>query len=297
MNYRKVICFSLSVAFALLLLSLTGCGSRRDVPVSGPVRTKTVQGEASSLTVENIFLKTGSSTGGPQVELLSDGGAKRAEIEAQESLLDVIVVKFSGSSLRIVAAQDSCYLVSEPVKIRLYNYDFEKMSFAGACQVTAKIALGSPEKELGITMSGASSLNAEKIEALKLTADFSGASTAVVREMRLDRFKLDVSGASSFRCENCTVAAKCDWNLSGASTLKLAGTGNDLFAVVNGASRVESFDFEQQTCIITVSGASTMELNMVKSLGGSILRGSTVTYQGDPETATEIGSTGKLVKK
>ena len=67
--------------------------------------------------------------------------------------------------------------------------------------------------------------------------------------------------------------------------------------MVGGASRVKSFDFVQETCVITVSGASTVECHMTQSLGGSILHASAVYYHGDPETTVEVGSSAVLQKK
>ena len=284
---------------AALGFVISGCsfGSRQDMEVSGSVGKKTVEWQAGELTVENIYVKTGAMSSGPQIELLSDGGTARAEIEAQDGLLNAIVVKTNNGSLRIYAASDRTYITTSPVTIRLYNYQFEKLRFSGACQVTDRVGLGSPEKDLEITMVGACSLKSPLLQAGKLTADIGGASTLTAEQMRTDRFKLDLSGASTLSCKDCEVTTKSDWSLSGASTLTLAGKGNELFAVLNGASTVKSFDFEQQTCVITVSGSSTMELNVVQSLGGSILRSSTVYYKGDPETMTEVGSTGKLEKK
>ena len=293
---KRTVCLLAGVL--ILLLTLSACsGSRKEVPVSGTVRTKTAEGSAATLTVEHIFVKNGISTGGPKVELLADGGAARAEIEAPESLLDAIVVKFSGSSLRISAAQDSLYVTSEPVTIRLYNYSFEKLDFSGACEVTDRAGLGSADKDLEITLSGASSLKTVSLKAGTFKTDISGAGRLDAEKMELDRFSLDLSGASVLSCGDCTVRTKCDWHMAGASVLELAGTGNELFAVVNGASKVRSFDFVQRTSVITVSGASTMECHMTESLGGSVLRSSAVYYKGDAATSMEVGSSAKLEKK
>ncbi|MBO4872665.1 MAG: DUF2807 domain-containing protein [Lachnospiraceae bacterium] len=287
------------VISAILLLAPAGCsiGGRKEVAVSGAVKTKTVEGSAVSLTVEDITVRIGSSTGGPKVELISDGGKARVEVEAPESLLDAVVVKFSGSSLRVTAAQDGLYVTSEPVKIRLYNYSFEKLTFSGACEVTDGTGLGGAGKDLTVKLSGASSLKTERLTAAKLAADLSGASRLTAGKMELDSLNLDVSGASVFSCRDCTVKTKCEWHMAGASTLELAGTGNDLFAVINGASAVKAFDFEQKTCTLTVSGASTVECRMTETLGGSILHGSSVYYKGDPQTLVEVSSSAKLEKK
>ena len=285
-------------AVLLLVLALSACsfGSRKDAAVNGEVKKKTVEGEASSLTVENIHLKTGGRSYGPKVELLSDGGTRRVEVQAQESLLDAIVIKFSGGSLRIVAAQDADYLTGEPVVLRLYNYSFQKMSFSGACEVSAD-TVGSREKDLEIILSGASSFRIGTLSAKKLTTDVSGAGALTADEMTMEHFKLDLSGASALSCGACTVSTKCDWHVSGASHMTLAGTGKELFAVVAGASTVKSFDFVQESCVITVSGASTLECHMTQSLGGSVLHASAVYYKGDPETAVEVGSSAVLQKK
>ena len=282
-------------------LTLSGCslqfGTRREVKATGDLLTRTAEGSAARLTVKDIYVRNGMSTGGPQVELLSDGGAARVEAEAQASVLEEIKITFSGGHLQISANGKRCYVTSYPVTLRLYNFALEDLRFSGACSVSDTVGLGREDRALTVSLSGASRLASVFLRAdtLKLTA--SGASRIDGTKLTADTLKIGLSGASSFRCPEAAVASFCDWDVSGASTLEISGTGKELKADVSGASRVKSFEFRQESGKIDVSGASTLEGAFSAKLSGNASGASHVYYQGDPETDIDVSGASSAGKR
>ena len=285
----------------ILLLSLTGCGIslglRRDIKAKGELSQKKEEGSADKLTIKNIYIKIGSVSQGPKVELLKDGGAARVEIQAQESVLEAIKITFAGQKLTVSASANRCYVTTEEVMIRLYNYSFEELTFAGACQVTDSAGLGREGKDLKIDLSGASTLTSDAIRAKTFTADLSGASRLEGKELRADSMKLDLSGASSLHCVDAAVAKDCVWDLSGASGLEMAGSGQDLKADISGASRAKCLDFQAESGKVNVSGASTLEGSFSGSLSGDVSGASHLCYQGDPSVDVKVSGASNVEKR
>ena len=287
------------------LLSLCACGTglKQEVARTGAVSVRTEEGEASSLEIRNITLTEYVGTVGPHVVIGSDGKAARVDLEGPSDLLEEIKVEFSGRQLKISGDASVCYRITEDLTVRLLNYDFETLHFAGACRVEAETILGVPSpqetagRKLEIKMSGASSLTALTIRTGSLVMDFSGASTFTAGLIECDTWKQDVSGASTLTVSECHVTGDTTWNASGASRLTAAGQGKDLYAVLSGASVVSAPDCEFVKATLTLSGAATLDCWVTQLLGGSITGGSSVYYKGDPSLAAHTGSSSRLEKR
>ncbi|MBO4839057.1 MAG: DUF2807 domain-containing protein [Lachnospiraceae bacterium] len=287
------------------LLALTACGGRSLLTEerNGAVTVKTVEGEASSLEIKDVVLARGLSTGGPRVVLASDGGKARVELEGPSDLLENVKTVFSGKQLKITTDPVRIYRIPDDLTIRLYNYDFDTLHFAGACRVEADEGLGAPAgqessgRKLEIHLSGASSLVASAVRAGSLAMDFSGASSFTADLIECGTWKQDASGGSAVTVGECRATGETRWYLSGASRLTAAGKGTDLFAVLSGASAVTAPDFEFNKATLTLSGAAILDCWVTQLLGGSITGASKVYYKGDPSLAAHTGSSSLLQKR
>ena len=285
------------IVAAVLSLCLAGCSlnfrTQKEVSATGAAKTRTESGQAESVLIENILLKKNN----PLVEIKSDGGAPRAEIEAPGEILDSIKVSFSGSSLKIRGDSGLLFVTDTPVVIRLLNFSLTSADFRGACRVTAEETLGFPDRKLTVKLSGASSLNAPSIRASDTVLDVSGASAFAAESLETGKLKIDLTGAGTMKLSSCRVTGECDWHISGASTLEAEGEGTSLFLVLAGASHLKTDAFALRSAIVTVSCASRMECQVSESLGGSISGASTVSYRGDAATQTSVTGTSKLEKR
>jgi len=278
---------------------LSGCsfmglsfGQNREEKLSGQTEKKSLEGNATYLTVERISLLNQKT----QVKLCRDGGAARVEIEAPSDLMDRISVSFSGKQLKIQGPSGVSFTSPAPVGITLYNNDFTTLIFAGACHAESEIDLGKAGEKLSIRLSGASSLTAPSLSGSEITLDMSGASNLHTKALSSNKLKIDLTGASRAALEKAQVSEDCDWHISGASTLLADGKGSSIFAVIAGASKVQARDFELTKTILTVSGASTLECFVTESLGGSISGSSHIYYRGDPELATSVTGVSTVEK-
>ncbi|MDH6056165.1 head GIN domain-containing protein, partial [Umezakia ovalisporum] len=112
-------------------------------------------------------------------------------------------------------------------------------------------------------------------------AEFSGASNATVRGFSGNQsFDLRLSGASKADVE--VQATRADLRLSGASNLDLRGTFQRLEADASGASRLEAFNAPADEADVEASGASSIRLNVARSLKAVATGASNVVYRGNP---------------
>lgn len=269
----KKVYTSLIIVFLLLL---AGCGAvQADLKTAtGKTESRTLSGEASSLVVESVLLYLKGENTGPRVELVSDGGAARAELSGQSDVLDKLSFSLSGDTLKLSGPGNIRFAVSEELTLSLHNYSPEKIRLSGGCR-----------------------LNAGELAKPHITMDISGAASASIGKLGAEKLKIDQSGASSLTIGEAELSGGLDLHISGASSLSIKGKGTEMFAVITGASRVEAIELELQKTTLTVAGASRLECFITELLGGSISGASTVYYKGDPELATSVGSSSSLQKK
>ena len=158
------------------------------------------------------------------------GGEQSIEVSTDENLIDYVETKVQGSTLYIDTRRDIDprtmlkVEISVPelkaiegsgantVKARGITSERFRIDLSGAC----KIAASGEVESMDISLSGASSCNVSKIEAIRVNADLSGASKAEVNV--IEYLFADLSGASKLRYEGDPEKIKSD--VSGASSLR-----------------------------------------------------------------------------
>jgi len=117
----------------------------------------------------------------------------------------------------------------------------------------------------------------------------SGASRASVTGFKSgENTRVNASGASNVQGEMAT--GDLSVNLSGKSTLELAGSGNALRATASGASTADLREFAVGDADVTASGASRIEVNATGTLNAKASGASTVQYAGNPTLGRMDGS-------
>jgi hypothetical protein len=124
----------------------------------------------------------------------------------------------------------------------------------------------------------------------------SGASKGNIRGFTFSHeFTLNLSGAS--RLGGDLTAGGVHFILSGASTVELQGSANDMLANVSGASNMRLSNFELDNANILLSGASSGTVKLYGILDASVSGASKLTYKGSPTLGNINTSGGSTVKK
>jgi hypothetical protein len=164
---------------------------------------------------------------------------------------DTLIIKRQGIEWFIPFHRQPKATVSLPVLTGL--------NISGASQ--GQVVGFQSDKDLSVTLSGASHIEAQNIAAGKID--------------------IRVSGASALSGE---IKAKNDANIeaTGASKITLTGAGANAVMVVNGASRAELSGFPVQSANMKVSGASNAFINTNGRLDADISGASNLVWSGSP---------------
>jgi hypothetical protein len=134
----------------------------------------------------------------------------------------------------------------------------------------------------GLNISGASHGKFDNFQSDKeLSVTLSGASHAEARGISADNVNIKLSGASTLSGD---IKSRKDVKLevTGASKLDLAGAGTNAEMVVNGASKVELNGFPVQNAQLKISGASHALINLNGKLDANVSGASTLLWSGSP---------------
>ena len=128
--------------------------------------------------------------------------------------------------------------------------------------------------------------------------------------------EIQVSGASSVRCENEITSDVLDVNLSGASEGKLElnapkisvnvtgasnasikGKTKDFEGSASGASEIRGFDLLSENADVDASGASHIEIYASVRIDGQSSGASSVNYKGNAQSSVEKSGASSVNKK
>jgi len=124
--------------------------------------------------------------------------------------------------------------------------------------------------------------------------ELSGASDGSVTDFTSsEALYAEVSGASSLRGD--IEAGGVRFDVSGASDVKLRGSGEDLVMDVSGASSADLADFPVADADIQVSGASSAAVNVSGRLDVEASGASRVRYRGSPTLGSVDSSGGSSI--
>ena len=129
--------------------------------------------------------------------------------------------------------------------------------------------------------------------------------------------EIQVSGASSIRCENVITSAdvidvslsgasegrlelnapKISVNLTGASNANIQGKTKDFEGSASGASEIRGFDLLSENADVDASGASHIEIYASVRIDGQSSGASSVNYKGNAQSNVEKSGAGSVNKK
>lgn len=159
------------------------------------------------------------------------------KVEADENLLEYVIVENDGGTLEIHQKQGINLKPSRSIKVYVSGNAFRHFKASGACDIFGENKITSDEK-ISIDLSGASDIKME-LKAPGVDAELSGAGTITLRGETKD-FTVDGSGSTDIKCyellaENVNVklsgagdaqvfaSVKLDVKVSGAADIKYKG--------------------------------------------------------------------------
>jgi len=96
----------------------------------------------------------------------------------------------------------------------------------------------------------------------------------------IESFKLDMSGASSL--EGDITAGNTDFDVSGASRIRLYGSSRDAVIRASGANRIDLHEFTIENAAVKLSGASRLSANVSGRLDARLSGASYFGWRGEP---------------
>ena len=261
MTTRKVAtCLVTLAVITGLLASASGCGG--SLTGSSNIMTREMYYAGfTKLEVSSAF----------EVDV-SRGNSYFVSITANDNLFQHLDIRQEGKTLHIGLKQPRIY-VRTTQKVAIVMPDLYRLELSGASEGEVRgFSSGSP---MDFDLSGASSLYISDFEAGDTEFDISGAS--------------EVSGSIK--------TADCSFIVSGASTVELGGSANDVTVEALSASKVRLSDFLVNNAKIDLSGASKATINASGRLDGNVSGASELGYVGDPTLGSLIISGASEIKK
>ena len=216
---------------------------------------------------ENAETRTYDFTGFSEVEIedafiasVTYADTFSINVTARENVINRVNVSVEGNTLKLGLDGWSWlwFLRGTPTAV-ITMPALSALKISGASQVDVQGF--SSGDDLGIEVSGASTINFDDME----SGDFNAV----------------ISGAS--RVRGSLNAAGSDFELSGASQLELTGKADDLKIEASGASNVNLAGFPADNADIELSGASRGEVSVSGELDVTLSGASRLRYSGNPQ--------------
>ncbi len=125
-------------------------------------------------------------------------------------------------------------------------------------------------------------------------AHLGGASKSTITGFHdLTDLEIHLSGASI--CELDAQSDKLDLVVSCASYINMVGTGSVLNADLSGASRMRAFNFPVTSADLSLSGASSADVDVAERLDAVASGGSQVHYRGNPQVFASVSGASSVL--
>ena len=264
MTGKVIPCLVVLALMAALLASVTGCsgGCACGVVGSGNLETREMDfGNFTELDVSHAF----------DVEV-TRGDSYQVSITVDDNLWDYVDVHQTGQTVYIglkgVHAFANVHLEADVTMPELRG-----LTLSGACD--GEVSGFSSAEPLDIDLSGASSLSMDNLVAGDMEFKVSGASKA--------------SGSIEI--------ADGDFQVSGAGTIELEGSANNVSIEASGASRAKLADFPVNDATVDLSGASTATVNASGTIDADLSGASHLDYMGDATLGSVETSGASTISK
>jgi hypothetical protein len=105
---------------------------------------------------------------------------------------------------------------------------------------------------------------------------------------------LESSGAADFQTSGPIYTDAIICRITGAGTIRLAGTATHQIVEIVGAGSIHNFDLVSSYCTAWIAGSGAIEVNVTQQLDAVIVGAGSITYMGNPsvvhQTISGLGS-------
>lgn len=189
----------------------------------------------------------------------------KVEIEISEEFLPFLLIKNRGGILELNFTRLPFRLKqknrSKEARAVISLPELTYIELTGASQLSSNDQFTNAMERFTIDLKGGSAIHNLNLKAPETDIRLTGASKAVINLRSSD----------------------VDAALSGASRLELSGEAAEFDIKANGASRVAAEDFDAEDVEVKASGASTVEVRVLRVLSVALSGASKCRYYGDNE--------------
>lgn len=259
MSVKKIlICLALMIIMSTLTFT-TGCAV---ITGSGNLTTRNMEySDFTKIDIGHAF----------EVEIIK-ADSYLVRITLDDNLYDYLDVTKRGDTLYITLRPNHLY-TNATQKAFINLPDLHRLELSGASK--ADVRGFSNSHSMDFELSGASQMEISRMKAGDITLELSGASKA--------------SGS--------IVIADGTFDLSGASSIELEGSANDVYIDASGASRASLSDFSVVNAEVDLSGASQATINASGQLAVDLSGASRLNYTGNPRLESVNVSGGSSISQ
>lgn len=196
----------ISLAFVIFILAFAACtyvGGKR-VTGNGNVTT-----QQRNITDFNAIEVQGSIN-----VYVSQGADYAVRVEAEENLMDYIVVEKDGDELEVRFKRNTNIRTNSPVKVYVTAPSYTGLAVSGSGNLTSQTKITNAS-QLDIDIAGSGNANLE-IDAPTVNAEISGSGSAILKGMTRT-LNGDIAGSGELKAYNL---------LAERSDIEVAGSGN-----------------------------------------------------------------------
>ena len=274
------------------LASVAGCilGLSASEVLASPNRING-SGNLIDRTIPAPDFETVSSACGVTV-LITDDNTDRIRIEADDNLMEYVVVEERQGTLRVALDQGrkgARSVSNAHVTVTVpSNGKIRALKASSASQIVCRTALGADD--FSIETSSAAKVEAA-VKAGKCSLDASSASK-IVAALDVEECRADASSASKI------VAAldveECRADASSAAKITLSGKAAQFRANLSSAAKLSADELDAATCSIDTSSGSKASVHCSGTLRANASSGSSIRYSGDCSTHLSKSSGGSI---
>lgn len=218
--------------------------------------------------------------------------ADKVRIEADDNLLDKVLVKTENGTLKITVDKSVKNLSDCHIAVTIpYNARIRKIEANSAARVVCKETLTARDVELDAS-------SAAGIEAMadtdKCSLDTSSAAE-ITATVKAGECSFDLSSASKITAE--IEVRNCHIDMSSASSLTLEGTAENCDIETSSASRLEADELTIRNCRVDSSSGSSVRVRCTEELRAEASSGSAVRYAGECRSTVKTSSGGSVQRK
>ncbi|HZG23666.1 MAG TPA: head GIN domain-containing protein [Chitinophagaceae bacterium] len=234
--------------FAFLLFALVSCNFVGGKRVKGNGNIRTEERKVSSFNEVEVH--------GAIKLYVSQGDLKPVKIEADENLMQYVVVEQDGDRLTVKPRDGFNLQASDEMKVYVTSPVFKSIDVSGACDILGQTKIDQRER-MNLHVSGAGQINMNvhtpeveaqisgsgtvrlKGETKKFDLGLSGAAKALCYDLLSENTRVDISGAGD---AEVYASEKLDAEVSGAGNVSYKGDAPEVNQKVSGAGSVNKKD-------------------------------------------------------